>query len=406
MNMMIEEVSKQYGAQEALRGITLSLEQGMFGLLGPNGAGKTTLLRILATLLRPTSGRVVIGDFDLGRRAARKAVRAHLGYLPQELGLYPDLTSRELLDYIGLLKDALLTSPVIEHPVHLSLAPGFQRAWGSVYDALNTGTMPLPRLEHLVAEQPLETSTAWYAVDASVWPRCDAETSPDRGYYHHHSRHSNGQPIVAGWNYSWLVQLPERCSSWTAPLRVRRIQLGENVNYVAAEQIRSFLHQRGSGQPRPTFTFDAGYDPVKLGIALARLDVGARVRLRSGRCFYADPPQGPTGGRPRRHGAKFVCDDPTTWPKPTDEWSTTDTAYGRVRIQCWSGLHAIPQNHEKKEPGKLALSCAGGLSAWRWSACLNPPKFPCRSGSGGGDRSRQIWRPSGVSIPRDAQRDW
>jgi ABC-2 type transport system ATP-binding protein len=104
MNMMIEEVSKQYGAQEALRGITLSLEQGMFGLLGPNGAGKTTLLRILATLLRPTSGRVVIGDFDLGRRAARKAVRAHLGYLPQELGLYPDLTSRELLDYIGLLK--------------------------------------------------------------------------------------------------------------------------------------------------------------------------------------------------------------------------------------------------------------------------------------------------------------
>ena len=89
--------------------------------------------------------------------------------------------------------------------------------------------MPLPRLEHLVAEQPLETSTAWYAVDASVWSRCDAETSPDRGYSHHHTRHSNGQPIVAGWNYSWLVQIPERCSSWTAPRRVRRMQPGENV---------------------------------------------------------------------------------------------------------------------------------------------------------------------------------
>jgi ABC-2 type transport system ATP-binding protein len=104
MNVVMEHVSKRYGAQEALRGITLSLEQGMFGLLGPNGAGKTTLLRILATLLRPTSGRVVIGEFDLGQRAGRKAVRAHLGYLPQELGLYPDLTGRELLDYIGLLK--------------------------------------------------------------------------------------------------------------------------------------------------------------------------------------------------------------------------------------------------------------------------------------------------------------
>ncbi len=104
MNVTIEEVSKRYGAHEALRGITLSIEQGMFGLLGPNGAGKTTLLRILATLLRPSSGRVVIGAFDLGRRSGRKAVRAHLGYLPQELGLYPDLTGRELLDYIGLLK--------------------------------------------------------------------------------------------------------------------------------------------------------------------------------------------------------------------------------------------------------------------------------------------------------------
>ncbi len=104
MNVVIEQVSKRYGSHEALRGITLSIEQGMFGLLGPNGAGKTTLLRILATLLRPTSGRVVIGDFDLGRSAQRKAIRAHLGYLPQELGLYPDLTGRELLDYIGLLK--------------------------------------------------------------------------------------------------------------------------------------------------------------------------------------------------------------------------------------------------------------------------------------------------------------
>src|SRR5262245_27950845 len=97
-------VSKRYGAHAALGGITLHIEQGMFGLLGPNGAGKTTLLRILATLLRPSSGRVLIGGFDLGRRAERKAVRAHLGYLPQELGLYPDLTGRELLDYIGLLK--------------------------------------------------------------------------------------------------------------------------------------------------------------------------------------------------------------------------------------------------------------------------------------------------------------
>jgi ABC-2 type transport system ATP-binding protein len=104
MNVVIEQVSKRYGSHEALRDITLSIEHGMFGLLGPNGAGKTTLLRILATLLRPTSGRVVMGDVDLSRSGGRKAIRAHLGYLPQELGLYLDLTGRELLDYVGLLK--------------------------------------------------------------------------------------------------------------------------------------------------------------------------------------------------------------------------------------------------------------------------------------------------------------
>ncbi len=220
-------------------------------------------------------------------------------------------------DALVEILDALLTSSAIEHPVHLSLTPGFQRTWGSLYDALNAGTMPLPQVEHLVAEQPLETTTAWYAVDESRWPRCDAETSPDRGYSHHHPRHSHGQPLVAGWTYSWLVQIPQRCSSWTAPLRVRRMPPGANINQVAAEQIRSFLHHRGTGEPRPIFTFDAGYDSVQVGMALAGLDLGVLVRLRSGRCFYADPPQEPTGGRPPRHGSKFVCDDPATWPTPT-----------------------------------------------------------------------------------------
>jgi hypothetical protein len=279
-------------------------------------------------------------------------------------------------DALFEMLDALLTTSVIEHPVHLSLAPGFQRAWGSVYDALNAGTMSFTRLEHLVAAQPLETTTAWYAVDASIWPRCDAETSPERGYYYHHSRHSHGQPIVAGWNYSWLVQIPERCSSWTAPLRVRRMQPGENINQVAAEQIRSFLRQRASDKLPPVFTFDAGYDPVQLGVALAGLDVSALVRLRSGRCFYADPPPGPTGGRPRRHGAKFVCDDPTTWPMPTREWRTTDVGYGQVRIRCWRGLHAIPQIHAKRGTRQARPIVRGTLIRLEVERLPKPTKVP------------------------------
>src|SRR5260221_2209599 len=104
--------------------------------------------------------------------------------------------------------------------------------------------MDLAALERLVASYPLATARAWYAVDASVWPRWDAETSPERGYYSHPYRHSHGQPIVAGWNSSLLVQVPSRSSSWPAPPRLRPMPPGAYSKPVAANLRRS--------QPSPT----------------------------------------------------------------------------------------------------------------------------------------------------------
>jgi ABC-type multidrug transport system ATPase subunit len=101
----ITGLTKRYkGNVAALDGLDLVVPTGMFGLLGPNGAGKTTLMRILAGLLRPTAGRVRIGEHDVSTRAGRLAVQRTLGYLPQDLGVYPDLTAREFLDYVALLK--------------------------------------------------------------------------------------------------------------------------------------------------------------------------------------------------------------------------------------------------------------------------------------------------------------
>jgi hypothetical protein len=250
-------------------------------------------------------------------------------------------------DALFELLDTVLTAPTIETPAHLSLVPTCQRGWGSLYDALNAGTMDWEQLERLIASYPLSAETAWYGVDASVWPRCDAETSPARGYYPHPCRHSYGQPIVAGWNYSWLVQLPSRCSSWTAPLRVRRITPGENVNAVAAEHIHSWLRQSPPpvDVPLPIFSYEAGYDAVQLSLALADELVGLLIRLRAGRCFYADPTEQRKTGRPRRHGAKFACADPTTWPEPADQWSCDDPRYGHICLRAWSGLHPVPQVH-------------------------------------------------------------
>jgi ABC-type multidrug transport system ATPase subunit len=105
MEIALDGLRKRYAPQaEALRGIDLRIPGGVFGVVGPNGSGKTTLLRILATRIRPSAGRVRIGTHDLAGPAGRRAVRAALGYVPQELELYEGLSGRELLDYLGLLK--------------------------------------------------------------------------------------------------------------------------------------------------------------------------------------------------------------------------------------------------------------------------------------------------------------
>lgn len=104
--MIIEmtSVSKVFGRTRALEGVDLTVTPGMFGLLGANGAGKTTLMRLLAGVLRPTSGSIRAGAWQLTRAADRREFQRVLGYLPQDLRLYPDMTARALLDYIAILK--------------------------------------------------------------------------------------------------------------------------------------------------------------------------------------------------------------------------------------------------------------------------------------------------------------
>ena len=86
----------------ALSDITFSVEAGVFGLLGHNGAGKTTLMKLIATISRPTSGNISVCGFDTQKQGDE--VRRLIGYLPQELNMYPSLTVRDFVSYMAELK--------------------------------------------------------------------------------------------------------------------------------------------------------------------------------------------------------------------------------------------------------------------------------------------------------------
>jgi DDE superfamily endonuclease len=99
------------------------------------------------------------------------------------------------------LGDALLCAETFPSLPHLSLEPIHRRGWGSSYAALADGRVEAERVRDLLARHPLADGPPVYAVDVTTWPRCDAECSPARGLSDHPSRHSAGQPIVAGWAY-------------------------------------------------------------------------------------------------------------------------------------------------------------------------------------------------------------
>jgi ABC-2 type transport system ATP-binding protein len=99
----LQDLVKVYpGPVAALQGVRLTIGEGMFGLLGPNGAGKTTLMRVVAGLLEPTSGRVLLDGEDVTEKPQR--IWARLGYLPQEFGFYPHLTGQAMLAHLLALK--------------------------------------------------------------------------------------------------------------------------------------------------------------------------------------------------------------------------------------------------------------------------------------------------------------
>jgi ABC-type multidrug transport system ATPase subunit len=106
MTLEIRNVSKTYAnGVQALKNLSLSIGENMFGLLGPNGAGKSTLMRTIATLQEADAGEIRLGETDV--LGDKDAVRRILGYLPQEFGIYPKMPAMDMLDHLAVMKGIL-----------------------------------------------------------------------------------------------------------------------------------------------------------------------------------------------------------------------------------------------------------------------------------------------------------
>jgi hypothetical protein len=179
----------------------------------------------------------------------------------------------------------------------------------------------------------------------------------------------------------------------------RRLHPLEDTDQTAAAQILALLARLPASQAVPLLVFDAGYDSAQLTLDLAHAPAAVLVRLRADRCFYADPPpaaRSPRGGRPRRHGAKFNCADPATWPAPTATLTCQDDQYGTVTVKAWSGLHPKQQRHPghgTRGPRPIVRGTILRVQVQRVPARKRPPKVLWLWWSGPGPLDLdQAWR--------------
>ena len=102
MELQLQDLKKQYGTKYAVNGVNVRFIPGVYGLLGANGAGKTTLMRMICGILKPTSGSIRLNGKTIDKLGEQ--YYAHLGYMPQDFGFYPDFTAYEFMLYMAAVK--------------------------------------------------------------------------------------------------------------------------------------------------------------------------------------------------------------------------------------------------------------------------------------------------------------
>jgi hypothetical protein len=253
---------------------------------------------------------------------------------------------RRRRDALFEVLDAVLTGPPVTSAVRLSLEPVFRRGWSSVCDALSDGILDPVAFQRMVAPlvaglMPVGAREIW-AIDGSSWPRPDAVTSPERTCCRVPVAGSAQQSLVDGWEWQWLVAIPEAAGSWALPLSVARRGLAAGTpTELAIAQVRAMQAARtatSTDHARPLLLLDSSYDIVQM--IQADLGVDLLCRSATNRVFYRRPSWSGVGRRPL-HGAKVRLVDPSSLGAPDHHRCVPAPEHGTVCVDAWEHLHRL-----------------------------------------------------------------
>lgn len=243
-------------------------------------------------------------------------------------------------DALFELADALASESTARSLPELSLSPVFRRKWPSVYEALEDGRIDGHRWSEVWAEALLaeHDGPVWISIDSTSIARPESETSPDRGMIYVSNLPHAKRPVSVGWQFSTVMLLPTRRSSWGAILSQQRIASSQTAVGVAVAQLE---HLRPLLPERVRVLADRWYPTGPFLAACQHLSVEALMRLKRNRKLYRAAPPAPTGkrGAPRKDGDLFQGSKPETWGEPNHQWQGSDDAGKPVQVAAWHQLH-------------------------------------------------------------------
>lgn len=246
-----------------------------------------------------------------------------------------------------LADSVICTDGPVTSLVELSLTPVFRRGHGALYDALADGALDEERIRDLPAEQPPADAPLMFGIDATTYPRPNAECSPGRGLHYAPCRCDGDRKVVPGWQFQWVTGLEWGSSSWTLPVDVRRLPQASCPVTVTAQQIRDLTTRMASragsiDRPVPLFVLDQGYAAAALTHAVGDAEVQLLVRVSGDRVFHdgRPGPRKPGPGRNGVHGNRFELAAAEQSRRPDQSLVVPDTTkYGRVEVRAWHGMH-------------------------------------------------------------------